>query len=107
ARLKGSRSYVRKPRIVHARLKGSRSWVVTEQRSCVRRPRVPDSWSASLSGERASSVAFLRNLVLLQLLVQIAARRADHFGRLRDVPAVLAQLADEEHPLRVLLELDR
>src|SRR5713226_7169467 len=54
---------------------------------------------------RALPVRVLADLVLLQLLVQIAARRADHFGRLRDVPAVLAQLADEEHPLRVFLEL--
>src|SRR4051812_19314837 len=52
-----------------------------------------------------SSVGLLADLILLELLVQIAARRADHFRRLRDVPAVLAQLADEEHALGVLLEL--
>src|SRR4029077_5701701 len=42
------------------------------------------------------SIRLLRDLVLFELLVQIAARRADHFGRLRDVPPVLAQLADQE-----------
>src|SRR5256885_109074 len=51
------------------------------------------------------SVGLLADLILFELLVEIAARRADHFGRLRDVPAVLAQLADQEHPLGVLLEL--
>ena len=51
------------------------------------------------------SVGFLRDLVLLELLVQIAARRVDHLGGLRDVPAVLAQLADQERALGVLLEL--
>jgi hypothetical protein len=54
---------------------------------------------------RGSAVGFLRNLVLLEFLVEIAARRVDHFGGLRDVPAVLAQLADEEGPLGVVLEL--
>ena len=53
----------------------------------------------------ASAVCFLRNPVLLQLLIEVAARRADHFGRLRDVPAVLAQLADQERPFGRLLEL--
>src|SRR5207247_11094866 len=50
-------------------------------------------------------VRFLTDLVLLQLLVQVAAGRADHFGGLRDVPAVFAELADQKHALRVLLEL--
>src|SRR6185503_13503197 len=50
-------------------------------------------------------VGFLRDLVLLQLFIEIAARRADHFGGLRDVPAVFAQLADEKRALRPFLEL--
>src|SRR5207244_2083081 len=50
-------------------------------------------------------VRLLRDLVLLQLLVEIAARRADDLGGLRDVPAVLAQLADEERALGAFLEL--
>src|SRR6185503_11992439 len=50
-------------------------------------------------------VGVLADLVLFELFVEVAARRADHFGGLRDVPAVLAQLADQEHPLGVLLEL--
>ena len=55
--------------------------------------------------ELALAIHLLRDSVLLQLLVQIAARRADHFRRLRDVPVVLAEFADEERPLGGLLEL--
>src|SRR5207344_1026124 len=51
------------------------------------------------------SVRFLRDLVLFQLLVQVAAGRVDDFGGLRDVPAALAQLGDEERALGVVLEL--
>ena len=51
------------------------------------------------------SVRFLRDPVLFQFLVQIAARGADHFRGLRDVPAVLPELADQEGPLGRLLEL--
>ena len=51
------------------------------------------------------SVGLLRDLILLELLVEVAARRADHFGGLRDVPAVLAQLADQIRALGVVLEL--
>src|SRR5437763_16507706 len=61
-------------------------------------------WRSSMSHE-PSAIQFLRDLILLEFLVQIAARRADHFGGLRDVPAVLAQLANQKHPLGVLLEL--
>src|SRR5437879_8232735 len=50
-------------------------------------------------------VRLLTDLVLLQLLVQVAAGRADHFRSLRDVPAVFAELADQKHALGVLLEL--
>src|SRR6185436_18590599 len=39
------------------------------------------------------SVRFLRDAVLFQFLVEVAARRADHFRGLRDVPAVLPELA--------------
>ena len=48
------------------------------------------------------SVLFLRNLVLLELLIQITPRRIDHLGRLRDVPAILPQLAppDRRAPSR-------
>src|SRR5258708_31578117 len=52
-----------------------------------------------------SPIALLRDGVLLELLVQVATRRADHFGGLRDVPGVLTQLLDEKLPLRGLLEL--
>src|SRR4029079_14660665 len=67
---------------------------------------------AKTSGDRLAScggdllsVGFLGDAVLFELLVQIAARRADHLRRLRDVPAVLAQLAEEKRPLRRILEL--
>ena len=53
------------------------------------------------------SVGLLADLILLEFLVQIAARRADHLGGLRDVPPVLAELADEEHPFGVLFELSQ
>src|SRR5262249_45960398 len=51
------------------------------------------------------TVALLRNLVLLKLLVQITAGRVDRFGRLGDVPAVFPELADEKRTLGVVLEL--
>src|SRR4029434_2689807 len=51
------------------------------------------------------AVTFLADLILLKLLVQVAARRADHFGRARDVPAVLAELLHQEGALGRLLEL--
>src|SRR5262245_59182029 len=53
----------------------------------------------------ASAVGFLRDRVLLEFFVQVAARRADHLGGLRDVPGVLAELFDQELPLRRFLEL--
>src|SRR5262249_12392805 len=52
-----------------------------------------------------SAVCLLRNLVLLELLVEIAARRVDDLGGLRDIPAVLAQLGNEIRALRAVLEL--
>ena len=55
----------------------------------------------------ASSVCLLLDPVLLQLLVEIAARRADDLSGLRDVPVVLAQLADEERALGRFLELSQ
>src|SRR5579871_185143 len=51
------------------------------------------------------SVVLLRDLVLFELLVQIAARRVDDLGGLRDVPAVLAQLRHQKRALGVVLEL--
>ena len=57
----------------------------------------------------AASIAYpsvsCEMLVLLELLVEVAARRVDHLGRLRDVPAVLAQLGHQVRPLRAGLEL--
>ena len=51
------------------------------------------------------AVGLLRDPILLELLVQIAARRVDQVGRLRDVPAGLAQLLHEERPLGHFLVL--
>src|SRR5207247_10325844 len=51
------------------------------------------------------SVRLLRDLVLFELLVEIAPRRADDLRRLRDIPPVLTQLAHEKSALRVFLEL--
>ena len=46
------------------------------------------------------AVLLLDDLVLLELLVEVAARRVEHLGGPRDVPAVLAQLLDQERALR-------
>ena len=54
-----------------------------------------------------SSVGLLRDLILLEFLVQIAARGVDHLGGLRDVPPVLAKLRDEKRALGVVLELPK
>src|SRR5437764_14256542 len=51
------------------------------------------------------TAAFSFDVVLLDLLVQIRARRVDGLGGLRDVPAVLAQLGQDERLLRLVLEL--
>src|SRR5262249_43862085 len=51
------------------------------------------------------SIGLLADSVLLEFLVEIAARRPDDFRRLRDVPVVLTELADEKRPLGRLLEL--
>src|SRR5688572_10266126 len=51
------------------------------------------------------AVGVLRDLILLQLLVQIAPRGVDDFRGLRDVPPILAQLGHEVCALGVVLEL--
>src|SRR5215510_14205259 len=50
------------------------------------------------------SVDFLLDAVLLELLVQIAARRVDDLGGFRDVPGVLAQLLHEIRALGGVFE---
>src|SRR6266545_2396379 len=52
-----------------------------------------------------SPILLLRDSVLLELLVQIAPRGPDDLRGLRDVPVVLAELADQEGALGRLLEL--
>src|SRR5262249_60270524 len=81
----------------HARVEGRSS-------GSLRRPIVHAWLTPRAPPVRALPVRLLRDLILLQLLVQVAARRADDFGRLRDVPAVLAQRADEDHALLALLQ---
>ena len=51
------------------------------------------------------SVRLLTDRVLLELLVQVAARRADDFGGLRDVPRVLAEFLHQPRALGRFLEL--
>src|ERR1700730_14275739 len=45
------------------------------------------------------------DVVLLDLLVEVRARRVDRLSGLGDVPAVLAQLGQDEGLLRLVLEL--
>ena len=59
----------------------------------------------SAEREGGLTVGFLGDLVLLEFLIEIAAGRIDDFSGLRDVPAILAQLADEKRTLGVVLEL--
>src|SRR5947209_3761228 len=49
--------------------------------------------------------AFAFDVVLLDLLVEIRARRIDGLGGLGHVPPVLAQLGQDERLLRLVLEL--
>src|SRR5262249_24765684 len=60
---------------------------------------------ARCDGSILSAVGLLRDLILLELLVQIAPRCVDHLRRLRDVPPVLAKLCDQICSLRVVFEL--
>src|SRR5437588_8520916 len=50
------------------------------------------------------AVSLLRNLILLEFLIEITARRVDDLGRLRNVPAVLTELLDEICALGHVLE---
>src|SRR5688572_13452395 len=49
-------------------------------------------------------IRLLRDLVLLELLVEIAPRRVDDLGRPGNVPAVFAELGDEEGTFGIVLE---
>jgi hypothetical protein len=48
---------------------------------------------------RGLPVAFLRDLILLELFIEVTARRIDDLRRLGDVPRVFAELADQEGAL--------
>jgi hypothetical protein len=69
-----------------------------------RRAESKDDRLAYCDGFILLPVSFLRNLVLFQLLVQVAARRVDHFCGLRNIPPVLAQFAHQVRALGDVLE---
>ena len=69
------------------------------------RPLYPEPDRPSAEREGGLTVGFLGDLILLEFLIEIAAGRIDDFSGLRDVPAILAQLADEKRTLGVVLEL--
>jgi hypothetical protein len=52
-------------------------------------------------------VYLLLDSVLFELFIQIASRRIQRFGGLRNVPVVLAELLDEERAFGGLLELSQ
>src|SRR5262249_15586822 len=66
-------------------------------------------WSAKRTAQSLSLsvIRFARDLVVLDLLVEIRARRLDDLGRAADVPAVLAETGDEELALGELLEVGK
>ena len=55
--------------------------------------------SADCESSMLLSVRLLRNPILLELLVQVAARGVDDLGGLRDIPPGLAQLLNEKRAL--------
>src|SRR5258708_5960253 len=65
----------------------------------------PSAFSLQHSAFSISPIPVLRDGVLLELLVEVAARRTDDFGGLRNVPGVLPELLDEKLALGGLLEL--
>src|SRR5215510_9199566 len=60
-----------------------------------------------LSPKSELPVYFLLDSVLFQLLVEIAPRRIQRLGGLRNVPVVLAELLNEERAFGGLLELSQ
>ena len=77
-------------------------------------PARPDRGQGARSGRLANcgglskselSVCVLADVVLLELLVEIAPRCVNHLGRLRNVPPVLSEHPDEERALGVFLEV--
>src|SRR5207344_1470497 len=51
------------------------------------------------------AIILLRDGVLLELFVEIAAWSADDLRRFRDVPGIFAELVDQERPFGGFLEL--
>src|SRR3954447_24104739 len=79
------------------------------------RPEESRKWPrrrAPLSSSIANRIRWSRltngllpvNVVLVELLVEVAARSVDRLGRLGDVPVVLLQLVEEEHALGQIAE---
>src|SRR4051812_32961870 len=63
------------------------------------------SWTTRRSYQLSLKILLPRDLVVLDLLVEVRPRRVDDFGGPADVPAVLSELRHEELALRVFLEL--
>src|SRR5207248_9152320 len=76
----------------------------TEARSAKVGDRLADC-DGPLSQANRLAVDFLLDSVLFQFFIEIAARRIERLGGLRDVPVVVAQLLDEERALGGFLEL--
>src|SRR5436305_7598800 len=81
-------------------------WSPEESRKWPRR-RAPLSSSicVRMSWSRLTDGLLPVDVVLVELLVEVAARRVDRLRRLGDVPVVLLQLVEEEHALREVAEL--
>src|SRR3954464_9580154 len=81
-------------------------WRPEESRKCPRR-RAPLSSSICIRirSSRLTNRLLPVNVVLVELLVEIAARRVDRLRRLGDVPVVLLQLVEKEHAFRQVAEL--
>ena len=69
-----------------------------------RNVKEPGSSDGPVTLRARSPICLLTDFVLLELLIQVAARCVDDLGRLRDIPPEIAELADEECALTHLLE---
>src|SRR6185369_14588559 len=64
----------------------------------------PPSGLSTAVGD-GTGARFTLDVVLLDLLVEVRPRRVDRLRGLRDVPAMLAQLGEDERLLCLVLEL--
>src|SRR5260221_2876461 len=68
-------------------------------------PASPPCFSIIPVARRHCAAAFALDVVLLDLFVQVRARGIDGLGGLGDVPAVLAELGEDERLLRFVLAI--